>query len=1341
MKAFFHARIGKVPPAESPTPNSHPKQRPSSRGAKENVDPSSASSPSENAPLRSPSAAGRPPLAPKARSPLHPRPLTNPSDAPPKRKKLSLETLPENGAPAVAAAAAAAPDAGVQVIVRIRPLNRDHEEGDQIVHKISADSVSILDHAFTFDSVADPRSTQEDIFQLVGRPLVENCLAGFNSSIFAYGQTGSGKTYTMWGPPSALLEDGSSGTEQGLTPRVFELLFSRINEEQIKHSDEKLSYQCHCSFLEIYNEQIMDLLNPCQMNLQIREDVRTGVYVDCLSEVYVCTMKDVTQLLLKGLANRRIGATSVNAESSRAHCVFTCVVESRSKSAADGLNSLRVSRMNLVDLAGSERQKLTGAAGERLKEAGNINRSLSQLGNLINILAEVSQSGRQRHIPYRDSKLTFLLQESLGGNAKLAMICAISPSQSCKSETFSTLRFAKRAKGIKNKAVVNEIMQDDVNVLREQIRQLKDELLRMKSGVSAESNGSYATGWNARRSLNLLKMSLGCPTVLPVIDDDSDEEMEIDEEDVKRPCVQSCLQSAASEENIKDTHTAPLKQVDLEDSSLASDGDGASYEEIKPEHTTRCSCGSDQTSEADIISEGCKQAGTAIDAVSSISSPANDDYMNGSDKIRTLQKTGELLSISSREESKERTVVLQDSTLIECEFMWEKSSAHSDFHVDKDTTDDPALDSCHNSSSKSPHSVRCDLSIVPCHASPNLQPPTLSISSGVDNNANESSRISSSMPAFQNDLLENLKSRSEVIKHPSAQVKCSKSKSSLSLTENLVASLHRGIQILDNHRQKSPVGCSSFRFSFRPVDIEPLLPISTNDIGIQTVSSNSEILEDLLPFICSYCKNKAPPLEYEHLTDQKELHPVPANEMRSVDKSKKQVPKAVEKVLAGAIRREMALEDHCAKQNAEIAQLKRLIQQYKHERECNVIIEQIRGDKICRLESLMDGILPTEEFMGKEFISLLNEHKVLKEKYDNHPEVLRINIELKRVQNEVEKHGNFFDLGEREVLMEEIQDLKSQLQYYVDNSPMPPRRRTPLLQLMYPNEPTPAPHGRIPELTKECAHEKFEEERNRWTETESKWISLSEELRLELEASRSVAEKMKMELDSEKKCSEELKEALETAMQGHARILDQYADLQEKHIALLSRHQQIREGIQEVKQAAARAGVRGAESKFINSLAAQISALKVEREKERRYWKDENKGLQSQLKDTAEAVQAAGELLVRLKEAEEAIAVAQKRTVAAEKEAEKAYKEIENLKKRHKTEIDTMNQFLAESRLPKEAWIRSTCDADNVKYDGGNSSADEQWRDEFETFNQRDGEFSRGAEQSSWFSGYDRCNI
>ncbi|KAI4345032.1 hypothetical protein L6164_012200 [Bauhinia variegata] len=178
------------------------------------------------------------------------------------------------------------------------------------------------------------------MFELVGVSPVENCLAGFNSSILAYGKTGSGKTYTMWGPANTLLEDKIINDQQDQTPRANQAF-------------QQLQYQCHCSFLEIYNEQITDLLDPNQRNLQIREEVNSRVYVENLTEEYVSSVRDVTRLLIKGLSNRRIGATSINSESSRSHTVFTCVVESRCKSTAD-ISSFKTSRINLVDLAGSE---------------------------------------------------------------------------------------------------------------------------------------------------------------------------------------------------------------------------------------------------------------------------------------------------------------------------------------------------------------------------------------------------------------------------------------------------------------------------------------------------------------------------------------------------------------------------------------------------------------------------------------------------------------------------------------------------------------------------------------------------------------------------------------------------------------------------------------------------------------------------------------------------------------------------------------------------------------------------------------------------------------------------
>ena len=267
--------------------------------------------------------------------------------------------------------------------------------------------------------------------------------------------------------------------------------------------------------------------------------------------------------------------------------------------------------------------------------------------------------------------------------------------------------------------------------------------------------------------------------------------------------------------------------------------------------------------------------------------------------------------------------------------------------------------------------------------------------------------------------------------------------------------------------------------------------------------------------------------------------------------------------------------------------------------------------------------------------------QLLKEKYENHPELLRTKLELLRVQDELERLQNFCDMGERDVLLEEIHDLRCQLQYYTDSSVKTSAPRKSLLQLIS-SEPSSCPAlDTVPESTEENAGERLVHERSQWAEVESRWICLAEELERELEASRAQAEQLKQELEVERNCSAELKEAMRLAMEAHARMLEQYADLEERHMQMLARHRKMQEGIGDVKKAAARAGVRGAESKFINALAAEISALRVEREKERQYWRDENRTLQAHLTDMAEAVQAAGELLVRLKEAEEALAAAE----------------------------------------------------------------------------------------------------
>ncbi|KAK7400039.1 hypothetical protein VNO78_11238 [Psophocarpus tetragonolobus] len=1125
-------------------------------------------------------------LPPPLKTPFPPKP-PNPN---PLKRKLSDHSVSPTS------------DSGVKVIVRMRPPCGDKDEEDSIVQSISNDSLSINGQNFTFDSVANTNATQLDIFELVGVPLVENCLAGVNSSVFAYGQTGSGKTYTMWGPANALSDDDSTNDQQGLAPRVFERLFARINEEQIKHSDKQLKYQCHCSFLEIYNEHITDLLDPNQRNLQVREAVKSGVYVENLTEEQVCTKKDVTQLLIKGLLNRRIGATSINSESSRSHTVFTCVVESQCKSIADGLSIFRTSKINLVDLAGSERQKLTGAAGDRLKEAGNINRSLSQLGNLINILAEISQTGKPRHIPYRDSRLTFLMQESLGGNAKLAFVCAISPAQSCKSETFSTLRFAQRVKAIKNKAIVNEVMHDDVNQLRDVIRQLRDELHRIKANDYSSSDGSG--GHSAaliRRSLNLLKPSLNCQSSLPRVDEDGDEEMEIDEEGVE-------------------DHDVVLDK---------SNGDFAGFPAPNGSSGSPCATMNCNTPASSVVQ--CKTS-PILKSSSSLSPTINSSRKS----LRTSLK-----------QSPSENIIRGESDLGTKTF-----------------------------------NQNCLSAALSSQAAPNF----------------------------------------------------------LTKSENLAASIRQGLEIIDNHHR----GSSLLNLSLRLKDSRLIFPVSKVDVGVQTSLDDNAKTEDYAMLTCNNCKRRMQ-LDVNEIDNGSNVPLVPIDCPESIDKLKKQILKAVEKVLAGSIRREMALEEFCAKQTSEIMQLNCLLQKYRQEKECDATITQIREDKILRLQSLVDGVLSAKEFVDEELMSLALENKLLKENQEHHSEVLKMKIELKRVQDELEEYKNFYQFGEREVLMEEICHLRNQLHFYVDSSSTAVANLNPQLQLTYSSEPSLAANitaipdsteaspeaNANPESTEDSAKVKFEQKKSQWTEAENRWISLTEKLRAELEASRSLAEKRKQELDTEKKRAEELNKTMQMAIEGHARILEQYAELEEKHIQLLERHRMIQDGIDDVKKAASIAGVRGAESEFINALAVEISALKAEKEKEREILRDENRGLQAQLKDTAEAVQAAGELLVRLKEAEEGVITAQKRAMDAEQEAAKAYKQIDKLKKKHEREITTLNKLLAKTHLPNEE-ILPTYDDTKVPHNVNG---------QFELFcNEEDSEFAKLAEQS-WLSGYDTCNI
>ncbi|CAI5503779.1 unnamed protein product [Closterium sp. Naga37s-1] len=393
--------------------------------------------------------------------------------------------------------AAISDDSNIQVIVRVRPPAGPEltgypgpgakcvaQDGPRSLFLVNPDRAGATEQ-FTFDHVAGESASQEDLFELAGRPIVENCLGGYNSTMFAYGQTGSGKTYTMFGADVDKADvdrlrgdnaDVEVGSRWGMIPRVFQLVFALMQQEKQQRAGERLTFICTCSFLEIYNEHFYDLLDPKRCNLHIREGPN-GVYVENLTKQPVTCFAQVMELIQRGAKNRRVAGTNMNRESSRSHSVFTCNIESTWT--VEGISNRRFGQLNLVDLAGSERQKSSGATGERLKEASSINTSLSQLGKVIMVLVESLRENKPRHVPYRDSYLTFLLQDSLGGNSKTTIIACISPFAGSFRESHSTLKFAQRAKLVHNKAVVNEAAEGEKDALKKEIARLKDELHRL----------------------------------------------------------------------------------------------------------------------------------------------------------------------------------------------------------------------------------------------------------------------------------------------------------------------------------------------------------------------------------------------------------------------------------------------------------------------------------------------------------------------------------------------------------------------------------------------------------------------------------------------------------------------------------------------------------------------------------------------------------------------------------------------------------------------------------------------------------------------------------------------
>ncbi|XP_043485781.1 kinesin-like protein Klp98A isoform X4 [Polistes fuscatus] len=332
-----------------------------------------------------------------------------------------------------------------------------------------------FDHSYwSFDLTDDNYASQEEVFYDLGTDVIESAFEGYNACVFAYGQTGSGKTFTMMGSPES----------QGLIPRICKTLFARMAAGK----ESGASYRTEVSFLEIHNERVKDLLRIDQTqshSLRVREHPKRGPYVQDLSSHLVYDYSDIQECMVRGNTHRTTASTNMNDVSSRSHAIFTITFVQAGFSEGN-MPSETVSKVHLVDLAGSERANATGATGQRLKEGAHINKSLVTLGSVISALAEVSSSGdsssskRNVFIPYRDSVLTWLLKDSLGGNSKTIMIAAISPADCNYGETLSTLRYANRAKNIINKPTINE----DPNV--KLIRELREEIQKLKSLIGKD---------------------------------------------------------------------------------------------------------------------------------------------------------------------------------------------------------------------------------------------------------------------------------------------------------------------------------------------------------------------------------------------------------------------------------------------------------------------------------------------------------------------------------------------------------------------------------------------------------------------------------------------------------------------------------------------------------------------------------------------------------------------------------------------------------------------------------------------------------------------------------------
>ncbi|XP_051232402.1 kinesin-like protein KIF1A isoform X26 [Dicentrarchus labrax] len=400
--------------------------------------------------------------------------------------------------------------ASVKVAVRVRPFNsREIGKESKCIIQMSGNTTTIINpkqakdnKSFNFDYSYWSHTSPEDInfasqmlvYKDIGEEMLLHAFEGYNVCIFAYGQTGAGKSYTMMGKQD--VKD-----QQGIIPLMCEDLFTKINY----NADNSMSYSVEVSYMEIYCERVRDLLNPKNKgNLRVREHPLMGPYVEDLSKLAVTSYNDIQDLMDSGNKARTVAATNMNETSSRSHAVFNIIFTQKRHDAETDNTSEKVSKISLVDLAGSERADSTGAKGTRLKEGANINKSLTTLGKVISALAEVDSGSNKNKkkkkvesfIPYRDSVLTWLLRENLGGNSRTAMVAALSPADINYDETLSTLRYADRAKQIRCNAVINE---DPNNRL---VRELKEEVSRLKDLLYAQGLGDIIEMTNAMTGMS-----------------------------------------------------------------------------------------------------------------------------------------------------------------------------------------------------------------------------------------------------------------------------------------------------------------------------------------------------------------------------------------------------------------------------------------------------------------------------------------------------------------------------------------------------------------------------------------------------------------------------------------------------------------------------------------------------------------------------------------------------------------------------------------------------------------------------------------------------------------------